>query len=168
MLRQIRLGALLFALPFLTSACLNTHQGFKAPADRAEVVKPIKEEEVELPNAWRRVSVGFKPKVKFAGFIRTNRVRNDDDEIEKTFYVFDSELNKQGFFFESGLAYRIDKTGHYKRVGIFDLDACVARILKTPGPINYYKMTPPEGSDTPFFDELNPPKTPPKNKADDS
>jgi hypothetical protein len=153
--RYVIAVAALVALSFSTTACLDTHSGLKKPDEEGKVARPIKEESVEFPKQWRRVGVGFKPKVKLAGFIRTDRERRED-QVEKTYWVFDREFNKRGFFFDSGLAFRRDRVGEYKRVGVFDPDNCVAKILRLNGPINYYAMNPPEGSTTPFFDELNP------------
>lgn len=150
----------------LSGGCLDTHQGLKSRETEAKVAKPIKDEEIAFPKIWRRIGTGFKPKVALTGYLRIDRERKSLDEVEKTFWVFDKEFNKRGFYFETGLTFRKNKKGEYERVGIFDLDTCVAKILRLPGPVNYYAMNPPEGSSTPFFDELNPPKTPAPKKAD--
>lgn len=165
-MRQL-LGCLGLLGLLTTGGCLDTHQGLKSRETTANVAKPIKDEEVTFPKIWRRVGIGFKPKVSLAGFVRVDRARKKGDEVEKTFWVFDKEFNKRGFYFETGLTYRKNTKGEYDRVGIFDLDTCVTKILRLPGPVNYYAMNPPEGSSTPFFDELNPPKTPAPKKEDD-
>ena len=152
----------------LSGGCLSTHQGLKKRATKSKVAQPAKSDRRNPPRTWRRVGVGFKPKVTLAGFIRVDRELIKGDEYRKTFWVFDKELNKTGFYFETGLTFRINTKGEYKRVGIFDPESCVLKILRLEGPINYYAMTPPEGSPTPFFDELNPPKTPAPKKAEGS
>lgn len=149
----------------LSSGCLNTQQGLRSRKGDKRIVEPFDYDKALNPPSWRRVAVGFKPKVEHVGYVRTI-TEGKGEELTKIRWVYTLEFDKRGFFTDSGRTYRKQRNGDYKHIGTFDANTCVSRLLGRDGPISYYSMPPPEGSNRPYYDELNAPETKIKKKEE--